>query len=275
VASTLTRRVLTEARLALKETGVTPVKLGHSDSPDSKIRILSIPGVYKPWTDSVLLAEALRSENIGPDAAVLDMCTGSGVLSVAAALLGAGTVTAVDVSRRALLCTRLNALLHRTKVRTCRGDLFSALAEDSLFDVIVSNPPWLPSATDDLPVRSIARSWAAGRDGRALIDRVCAGAHDRLRPGGVLLLVQASFCDVPATIRMLTERGLNANVAVVAVSPMLAGFDERAWEVQREGPWARADPSYELVVVRASRPVPGELARVPGTASGASENTVG
>jgi hypothetical protein len=54
----------------------------------------------------------------------------------------------------------------------------------------------------------------------------------------------------------------------------LAGFDERAWEVQEEGPWARADSSYELVVVRASRPVSGELAGISGTASGASENTV-
>jgi release factor glutamine methyltransferase len=256
MAGTLTRRVLTEARLALNETGVTAVRLPGSGSPDSKIRILSIQGVYKPWADSVLLADALCAENLAPGAAVLDMCTGSGVLSVTAAFLGAGTVTAVDVSRSALICAQLNGLLHRTRVRTRRGDMFSALGKDALFDVIVSNPPWLPS-TGNLPTRSIARSWAAGRDGRALIDRVCAGAPAHLRPGGVLLLVQASFCDVPATIRLLTERGLKAEVAATAVSPMQAAFDERAWEVQRHGLSARDDARFELVVVRAARAGPG------------------
>lgn len=265
--------MLTESKLRLKETGVTTIKLACSESSDSKIAILSIPGVYKPWIDSVLLAETLCAENFEPGTAVLDMCTGSGVLSIAAAFLGAGTVTAVDFSRSALICTHLNALLHRARVRTRRGDLFSALGEDALFDVIVSNPPWLPSATEDPPMRSIARAWAAGRDGRALIDRVCAGAPAHLRPGGVLLLVQPSFCDVAATIRLLAERGLKADVAATAEWPMLAAFDERAWEVYRHGPWARDNSSYELAVVRATLPAPGEPA-VPGTAPGAGEKTV-
>jgi HemK-related putative methylase len=220
------------------------------------VRYVSIPGVYAGGNDSALIVEALSAENLTPGAAVLDMCAGSGVLSVVAARLGAGTVTAVDISRRALICTRLNALLNRVAVRTRRGDLFAALDKTALFDVFVSNPPWLPSATDELPARGDARAWDAGRDGRALIDRVCAGAAARLRAGGFLLLVQPSVCDIPATVELLTRHGLKVNVAVRRVYPMTPLLRERARLLQ-DGPWAADDSTYELVVIRASRPPAG------------------
>jgi release factor glutamine methyltransferase len=242
--------------LLLGGAGLTTIKL-VSGGRSFTVRVVNIRGVFKPWTDSIFLAESLSAENLKPDAAVLDMCAGSGVLSIVAARLGARTVTAVDVSRSALACTRLNALLHRVHVRTRRGDLFAALGGDgegALFDVVVSNPPWIPCATDDLPARGISRAWVAGRDGRALIDRVCAEAPAYLRPGGVLLIVQASFCDATATMELLSAQGLKVNVAAHLVAPMLTSFGERAWEVQQSGPWARDDSTYEIVVIRASRP---------------------
>ena len=197
---------------------------------------------------------------------MLDVCTGSGVLSIVAAGLGAGTVTAVDVSRLALICTRLNALLHRVQVRTRRGDLYAALGEGALFDTIVSNPPYMPSATDDLPTHGIVRTRYAGRDARALIDRVCAGAPTHLRPGGFLLLVQASFCDIPATVELLTTHGLNVNIVARRVSSMTR-LDERARKLQQYGPWATDDSTYEIVVIRASQPLPDERTAVPQVAS--------
>jgi release factor glutamine methyltransferase len=249
--------VLTVARHLLRGAGLTTIKLTQpAESATDAIRILSIPGVFRPWADSTLLAQALSAENLKPGAAVLDMCTGSGVLSIVAAQLGAATVTAVDISGRALICTQLNAVLHSTRIHTRRGDLFLALREGALFDVIVSNPPWLPSATEELPARGISRAWDAGRDGRILIDRLCAEAPDYLRPGGFLLLVQASFCDVSKTVELLTAQGLNIDIATRQVSPMLPEWGQRAWEVQQDGPWARDDSTYEIVVIRASRPLP-------------------
>jgi HemK-related putative methylase len=252
--------ILTVARRLLGGAGLVRIKIAPSESSDNAIRVLSIPGVFRPWIDSALLAEALSAENLKPGTAVLDMCAGSGVLSIVAARLGAGTVTAVDVSRRAMICTRLNALFHRAQVRTRRGDLFAALGEGASFDVVVSNPPWLPSATDKLPTRGIDRAWEAGRDGRALIDRVCAGASTYLRPGGFLLLVQASFCDVSATVELLTAQGLNVDIVARRADPMTTMYGERVWEVQQDGPWARGDSTYEIVVIRASQPLRDEPA---------------
>jgi release factor glutamine methyltransferase len=248
---------LTVARRLAREAGLSRnmITLAPSESSSDAIRILSIPGVFAPWDDSALLAQALNAEKFKPGAQVLDMCTGSGVLSIVAARLGAGRVTAVDVSRRALICTQLNALSHRARIHTRRGDLFRALGEGARFDVIVSNPPWLPSDTESLPGRGLSRAWEAGRNGRALIDRVCAGAPGHLCPGGFLLLVQASFCDIPETMEALTAQGLNVEIAARRVVPGSTTWQsKRASELQQHGPWARDDAGYEIAVIRASRP---------------------
>ncbi len=256
------KHVLSAMRQLVRGAGLRKIKLTSSRSSHDVVRILSIPGVFRPWDDSALLAQTLSAEELKPGAAVLDMCTGSGVLAIVAALLGAGTVTAVDVSQRALFCTQVNALLHRVRIHTRRGDLFAALGDGTLFDVIVSNPPWLPSDKETLPEGGISRAWAAGRNGRELIDRVCTAAPAHLRPGGFLLLVQGSFCDVPATLESLTAQGMKVEIAARRVVPLLlAEVGQRAWEVQQDGPWTRDDSTYEIVVIRASRPLPDEPTR--------------
>jgi release factor glutamine methyltransferase len=73
-------------------------------------------------------------------------------------------------------------MLNHVSVHVRRSDLFSALGEEAMFDLIVSNPPWVPSATDDLPQSGMARAWDAGQDGRALIDPICAQAPPTFVP---------------------------------------------------------------------------------------------
>src|SRR3712207_1081887 len=131
---------------------------------------MTLPGVFKPISDSEFLADVLREQTLPPRASVLDLCTGSGILALTAALRGARSVTAIDVSRRAVLTARLNARLNGVRVRALRGDLFNPVAGQR-FDAIVSNPPYVPAATDELPDRGPERAWDAGRDGRALLDR--------------------------------------------------------------------------------------------------------
>ena len=54
-----------------------------------RIRLLCVPGVFAPRSDGWMLAGALRAHAPAPGATVLDLCTGSGLLAVQAALLGA------------------------------------------------------------------------------------------------------------------------------------------------------------------------------------------
>ena len=110
--------------------------------------LLSFPGVHRPTSDTWLLRDAMCDEPLA-GAKLADLCTGSGALAVAAARAGAASVLAVDVSLRSTLAARLNAALNGCRLRVRRGDLIGALGEER-FDVIVSNPPYVPALTDAL-----------------------------------------------------------------------------------------------------------------------------
>jgi release factor glutamine methyltransferase len=223
------------------------------------MRVLTLPGVFRPRSDTWMLAAALRELRLGPEHAVADVCTGSGALALTAALAGAGEVTAIDVSRRAVLTARLNARLHGVRVRGRRGDLLDAVAGER-FDVIVSNPPYLPAADDQLPRRGPERAWDAGRDGRALLDRLCAQVPAHLRPGGTVLLVHSSLCDEEATLDALRAGGLEAAVVERrhgALGPLLSA---RAEMLEARGLLAPGAREEDVVIVRGVRPVAVQVA---------------
>jgi release factor glutamine methyltransferase len=99
-------------------------------------------------------------------------------------------VSAVDLSLRSVLTARLNCRLNGADVIVYRGDLFTPV-RGRRFDLILTNPPYVPAGTRVLPRYRLARCWDAGCDGRALLDRICDGAPAVLTETGVLLLVQS------------------------------------------------------------------------------------
>jgi release factor glutamine methyltransferase len=213
------------------------------------MRLIALPGVFRPISDSWLLADCLRGE-LSPGAHVADVCTGTGLLAVTAALHGAGTVAATDRSRRAVFNARVNARLNGVAVHAVRGDLLDPL-DGRRFDLIVSNPPYVPADTDALPSGGPARAWDAGRNGRAVIDRLCDEAPGRLRPGGALLLVHSSVCGERNTIERLARHGLEADVLVRRRGPLGPLLAARAQALEDRGLLARGEREEEIVVIRA------------------------
>ena len=195
-----------------------------------------------------MLAEALRRQGPGPDTRVLDLCTGSGALAITAAKAGARDVVAVDVSRRAVLTAQLNALLNGVRIEALRGDLFDAVA-DRRFDLIVSNPPYVPDSVEELPTRGARRAWDAGLDGRALLDRVCEHAARHLNPGGTILLVHSSVCGEERTLKMLRDQGLEAAVVVRRRGPLGPLLSARAPELEAKGLLAPGERTEEVLVL--------------------------
>jgi release factor glutamine methyltransferase len=213
------------------------------------VRLFTLPGVFRPRSDSWMLARALAGEGLAPGARVLDVCTGSGVLAITAAQCGAHA-TAVDISRRAVLCARINARLNGVRVRALRGDLLTAV-QGERFDAIISNPPYLPGDAD-LPKHGAQRAWEGGRDGRALLDRLCAQAPRHLAPGGVLLVVHSALCGTDSTLAMLRDRGLHAEVILRhqgSFGPLLRA---RAAVLEDRDVLAPGQREEEVVVVRAA-----------------------
>ena len=69
-------------------------------------RLVRLPGVYRPQEDTALLAAAIGDLEIPAGARALDLCTGTGAQAITLARRGAGSVVAVDLSRRALASVR-------------------------------------------------------------------------------------------------------------------------------------------------------------------------
>jgi len=217
------------------------------------VRLLTLPGVFKPVSDSHMLADRLRNETLLPESRVLDLCTGSGLLALTAAARGVRDVTAVDVSRRAVYTVRINARLNGVRMRVLRGDLLEAVPGE-LFDVIVSNPPYVPAESDDLPTRGTRRAWDAGPDGRAILDRLLAEAPSRLRPGGRLLITHSSLLGLEATERALAEGGLQVDVPIRRrgpLGPLMAG---RVEHLERQGLLRPGQREEEVLVIRGRKP---------------------
>ncbi|WP_434600350.1 HemK2/MTQ2 family protein methyltransferase [Streptomyces sp. A5-4] len=219
------------------------------------MRIFALPGVYAPQDDTSVLVSALRREPALGGSDVLDVGTGSGALAVAAARHGAARVTAVDVSLRAVLTARLNARLagYGRTVRVHRGDLLEPV-RGRRFDLVLANPPYVPSPDLRLPLRGPARAWDASGDGRAVVDRLCARVPGLLGPGGVFLLVHSALCGTAPTVRQLTARGLEVQVTdrcFVPFGPVMRG---RAGWLESRGLIVPGQDKEELVVFRAQRP---------------------
>jgi release factor glutamine methyltransferase len=226
------------------------------------VKLFRLPGVHRPVSDTWMLAEAMRHESL-EGARVADLCAGTGALAICAAQWGAASVVAVDLTPRAAITARINARLHGANVRVVRGDLFTPLKGES-FDIIVSNPPYIPAESDQLPRHGSKVPLDAGRDGRALLDRICHEAPRHLRPGGVILLVHSSICGDEQTCRILRACGLEAEIIVRRRGVLGPVMSARASMLRARGLLGPGDEE-DIVVVR------GTLPRRPDLYSGIGE----
>jgi len=209
------------------------------------------PGVYPPQHDTWLLADALDSAAIPPGANVLDVGCGTGALSVAAATTRPSTITAVDVSRRAVWAARVNTFVRGVPARVLCGDAFERVAGRT-FDLILANPPYVPGLAR-VP-RGRHRAWDAGVDGREFLDRLCANTPLLLAPGGTLLLVHSVLSDVDKTVAQLRGGGLKAAVVDRAEVPFGPVLESRRRRLAALGLIEPAQRFEELVVIRGDRP---------------------
>jgi release factor glutamine methyltransferase len=104
--------------------------------------------VLIPRQDTEALVELILKDYKGRKPVILDMCTGSGCIAISLSNIGGfEDVTAVDLSKEALKVAKRNAdvLLGPGRITLIESDLFQAIEPESRFDIIVSNPPYIPT----------------------------------------------------------------------------------------------------------------------------------
>jgi len=155
--------------------------------------------VLVPRPETEMLAERawqfLAALNPPPGAA-LDFGTGSGCLAIAlAAQCPRAEVHAADISVEALRVARENAALNNLsdKIQFHSGDGFAALPRVLPFDLIVSNPPYVPSAEIEALAPEVRDhdprlALDGGADGLDFYRRLAAEAANHLRPAGRIML---------------------------------------------------------------------------------------
>ena len=123
---------------------------------------------------------------------VLDMCTGSGCIAIACALVfPEAEVEAVDLSPAALAVAAENTARHGVEQQVClyQGDLFAPLA--GRYDLIVSNPPYVDAAEMAAMPAEFGHeprlALVAGEDGLACVLRLLDEAGRFLEPDGLLV----------------------------------------------------------------------------------------
>ena len=137
---------------------------------------------FEPWIE----ADSVQQ--------VLDLCTGSGCIAIAAALaLPEAQVLGTDIDPKALAIARRNASRHHVEqqLQWQQADVFSGLAQQT-FDVIISNPPYVDAEDmDALPAEfnhEPRAALAAGNDGLDIVRRILAEAKDYLSDQGILIV---------------------------------------------------------------------------------------
>ncbi|MGA1794995.1 MAG: peptide chain release factor N(5)-glutamine methyltransferase [bacterium] len=168
------------------------------------------PGVLIPRQETEHLVEFALTR-ARPGHCILDVCTGSGNVAVCLAKeVPSASLWATDISGQAIELAKENARIHNVleRIHFAVGDLFEPVsAQGTCFDLVVCNPPYIPSGDIDGLQPEISRfepraAVDGGIDGLAFYRRLVPDAIAFLKPTG-WLVVEIGTDQAPSVREML------------------------------------------------------------------------
>jgi release factor glutamine methyltransferase len=167
---------------------------GEAEFYGLPFRVTSDVLIPRPETEH-LVEKALDLAASLPAPRIVDVGTGSGCIAIAIAhCLPLAQITAIDLSAPALAIARQNAKRNgvSSQIRFLHGDLLAPVAQEQ-FEIVVSNPPYVPLADRaalavEIRDHEPALALFAGDDGLDIFRRLIPAAVAALIPGGFLLL---------------------------------------------------------------------------------------
>jgi len=185
----------------------------------ARIKLGDTDLVYEPAEDSFLLADAaLKEAKTGM--CILEIGTGSGFVSaVLLANLKDVRLVATEINPHASRCAKINA------VEVIRTDLFKGLkprSPETRFDLILFNPPYLPTSKEEKVPSWLNYAFDGGTSGRETLDRFLGEVRDYLKPRGEILVLISSITGLDAVKEKMEKLGF----AVDIVARKKVSFEE-------------------------------------------------
>ena len=192
----------------------------------AQIRLVSShPEVYEPCDDSFALVDALLADRTN----ILDHCPrlclevgcGSGYVIASLALMLGQELPGVyyfatDTNPHALRVTRETLDAHAVDAELMCMDIASGLEKRlaGRVDVMVVNPPYVPTPEYEVGCEGIASAWAGGENGRSVIDRILPVADRLLSDKGWLYMVTLTTNDPSQICLLMRKKGYASRIVV-------------------------------------------------------------
>lgn len=199
--------------------------------------------VYEPCDDSFALVDALLADRTNllehRPTLCMEIGCGSGYVITSLALIlgqeGCGTnYIATDINPHAAKVTRETLEAHGVDAELIVTDIASGLEKRlaGLIDVLVVNPPYVPTPEDEVGSEGITSSWAGGENGRSVIDRILPVADHLLSKKGWLYMVTLTTNNPSEMCLQMRKKGYASKIVVqrsteeesLHIVKFLAGF---------------------------------------------------
>lgn len=176
--------------------------------------------VYEPAEDTFILMDALEqdAEVLKRAAVCLEVGCGSGVVSAfLASVIGPNAIYfCTDINPLAASCTLETSLCNGVNLHPVITDLVGGLMPrlNGRVDILVFNPPYVVTPSEEVRSRGIQASWAGGKNGREVMDRFFPSVADLLSSQGLFYLVTVKENNPSDVILGIEAYGLKGTVAI-------------------------------------------------------------
>ncbi|KAG0467175.1 hypothetical protein HPP92_018755 [Vanilla planifolia] len=196
-----------------------------SSSSIAQIRLVSQhPEVYEPCDDSFALVDALLADrtnilNMRPRFC-LEVGSGSGYVTASLAIMlnqdSSVHYFATDINPHAVETTTATLAAHGVHSEIICTDIASGLERhlSGMIDLIVVNPPYVPTPSEEVGCEGITASWAGGEDGRVVIDRILPVVNELLSEKGWLYMVTVTENNPSQICSMMRKMGYESRIVV-------------------------------------------------------------
>ncbi|OMO53658.1 Eukaryotic/archaeal PrmC-related protein [Corchorus capsularis] len=192
----------------------------------AQIRLVSShPEVYEPCDDSFALVDALLADRNNllehKPTLCMEVGCGSGYVITSLILLleeeaNRSQFFATDINHHAIRVTRETMEAHGVYAELINTDIALGLENRlaGLVDLLVVNPPYVPTPEEEVGREGIASAWAGGENGRAVIDKILPVADKLLSKRGWLYMVLLTANNPSQICRQMMKKGYASRIVV-------------------------------------------------------------